>query len=124
VLKNALDLYNKKTRAFPCPSCGYWVPRGPILRKPFNCRGCGKVLILSTPEGYVIALVFAVPALIAVLVAHFAGTHGGDFLFVALVVFFLASIIAFFEAATIFGKLEVVYPPPHPKKGGRGWRRH
>lgn len=119
MLRDTLNLWKKKETAFPCPACGFWVPRGGPndLRKGFDCPRCGKVLVIARYPSYVTALEFAVPALIAVLVARMAGALGGHFVMVALAVFFPALLLTFSEVATIFGKLEVVYPVTTPEDG-------
>jgi predicted RNA-binding Zn-ribbon protein involved in translation (DUF1610 family) len=114
MFKADIDLWKKKAKALPCPACGFWVLRDPTIRKPFNCPKCGVLLITAAPQSYVMGLIFAVPALVAILAAYLTEAQGVQFVLVALLVFFPALFIAFSEAATIFGRLEVIYTPARP----------
>ncbi len=71
----------------------------------------------AEPQGYILGLIVAVPALVATLVAYLSEAQGIQFVLIALLVFPPTLFIAFSEAATIFGKLKVIYMPDRP--GGR-----
>lgn len=136
MLSDVLTRLSKRRRALPCPACGRWIPRSPLLLEPFTCPGCGRKL-QAQRGGSRLWLDLLLSGLIAILVPYAAGIRGVFLAIGALVAFFPALFLVSSETATLFGRLEVcrsepLQPvshleilglsagdrpqPPHPKK--------
>jgi predicted RNA-binding Zn-ribbon protein involved in translation (DUF1610 family) len=117
VFTNAFKLWWRQGRAFPCPVCGFWVPRSPLLRTSFACPRCGTWLYLSL-RGWGQATLYTVTWLLAILLPYIAGVRGLIIVLVAMgasipIAYVVASVVL-----TIFGKLERVLPPAGERTRG------
>ena len=120
----AKDLFkrlSKRARAFPCPSCGFWIPRDPLLRKPFTCPGCRERLQLAKIHGWGLAFELVLAVVLAVILPFLVGARGVYLALIAVIAFFPALFLAASETGTLFGKLEI--RPGEPPKSKHQARR-
>lgn len=118
MLKGEFKLLAKRARAFPCPSCGYWVARGPLIHKPFDCPGCGvRLQCANMLRGWSLVFMLSLAMLIAILIPFLAGARGLYLVIIAAIAFLPVLFLAAPEAGTLFGKLEICPddPPKSPE---------
>jgi|SRR5208337_1158237 len=87
-----------------CPVCGLEIPRRDIRREGFACPKCKERLRLQAPGGHL--LVMAGSAAMAVLIPYLVGAQGYDFLWYAIVLYFLISAACGALRGWLFPRLE------------------
>src|SRR5574337_29442 len=104
--KGTIARLRRKSRSLPCPVCGFWVPRRPLLRQPFSCPNCGRQLRVAKIRGIGLFFELTVSAMLAALLPYLVGVRGLYLVVTALVAFFPVLFLVASVAVPLFGRLE------------------